>query len=109
VSNPLQSKSFDVLILGRKWRFRWQPQRWHAKRDGECDNPSEHEREIWVYDGLTGRYRLQIALHEWTHAAWWWLPEFLVRRLAKELSWFLWHHLKLRFTEDSDGCDQRHL
>lgn len=78
-----------LLILGKVWLLR-HVANLSASRQGECDAPSLPRKEIRIRSRLSGERKLEVLIHEMTHAANWHLDEEFVTAFAKDVSRALW-------------------
>ncbi len=72
-------------LLGKRWRLRFV----RALRDalGDCD---DELREIRVVEGLDGKERLRVMLHELVHAIDWHKDESYVDSVSRSMTNVLW-------------------
>lgn len=73
-----------VTILGKRWGLKFT----NLPRDvnGECDGPTEPEKEIRIRTGLSEKETLETILHECLHAADWSKDEAWVEDVACDLA-----------------------
>lgn len=78
-----------VNIMGRRYGLEFvRPQ--SAGWDGECDPPDARRKSIRINRSLTGKRKLETIVHEFSHAAAWWLSEEHVAKSSKDLAEILW-------------------
>lgn len=77
-----------VTIRGKAWKVeRVDP----GDGDiGHCDPPTARDRVIKIAPKLRGRMELDVALHEFLHAAYWDLDENAVEAAAEDIAAALW-------------------
>ncbi|MEM1225857.1 MAG: hypothetical protein AAGJ40_09170 [Planctomycetota bacterium] len=78
-----------VTISGRRYRFIYVDDL-DDESDGWCDAPGVRDKAIRVRETLEGRRRLEVEIHEMTHAADWTKDEEHVDQFAKDVSAVLW-------------------
>jgi hypothetical protein len=72
-----------VTVLGRLWNFRFAH---NLSNDGDCDQPDTKNKEIRVAASLDGERRLEVIIHEVTHAACWPFHEEFVEPFARDMA-----------------------
>lgn len=76
-----------VRILGKCWRLRFAP---NLANRGDCDPPTQLNKEIRIACSLRGEERLEVLIHEMVHAAGWHIDESFVERFARDAARSLW-------------------
>lgn len=87
-----------VRMLGKHWRLRFVPNL--GPNRGDCDPPDRQAKEIRVAAGLRGEERLEVLIHELSHAAGWHIAEEFVERFAADAARALW---RLGYRDSNDG------
>lgn len=68
--------------------------------EGYCDAPHKSGKRIVVSSRLTGREKLEVVIHEITHAAFWHLDEEYVLEFARDLSAVLHTRMGYRTSDE---------
>lgn len=81
-----------IKIMGRMWDLLFQrtDEMRSRKLLGLCDPPETKGRKIWVSPSLKGEERLEVIIHELTHAAGWHIDEPFVEQFGIDLARTLW-------------------
>ena len=72
-----------VTILGKRWRLRFAP---NMANRGDCDPPTQTNKEIRISNELRGEERLEVLIHELVHAAGWHIDESFVERFGRDVA-----------------------
>lgn len=76
-----------IRVLNKFWHLRFAP---NLANLGDCDPPSQPNKEIRVRSTLSGEERLDVLIHEMVHAAGWHIDERFVNQFASDLARALW-------------------
>lgn len=76
-----------VQILNKRWWLRFAP---NMGNRGDCDGPHKPDKEMRIASELRGSERLEILIHEITHAADWHKDEEFVDQFAHDMARILW-------------------
>jgi len=74
----------QITILGKRFQLRFVERLDKAR--GECDDPCQPKKEIRIRERLKGEQKLEVLIHEMTHAAGWHIDEKFVEQFAKDLA-----------------------
>jgi hypothetical protein len=77
-----------VTILGKRWRLRFT--KLARGTDGECDAPTDPDKEIRIAQGLGEKTQLETLIHEALHAADWSKDEAWVEQVGCDIARLLW-------------------
>jgi hypothetical protein len=97
---------FDHLVVVRRRRYRLRTvkprqMRFHNDKPfGECDSPSDANKEIRILYTLRGVQLLEVIIHELLHAALWDIDEEAISEAARDIARILWK-LGFRFDDAS--------
>ncbi len=75
-----------VSILGKFWRLLFTKDGLGSKNWGLCDPPTLRDKAIRVDPDLKGQKRMEIIIHEVTHASGFHLSEEYVEEFARDLA-----------------------
>lgn len=87
-----------IKILGKVWNLRFAP---NMANRGDCDPPTQPNKEIRIASSLRREERLEVLVHEMVHAAGWHIDETFVERFAADVARALW-----RLGYHCDGGDR---
>jgi len=80
----------NIVIMGKRFSLEYTNQMPDADTDGLCDSPTTIGKKIKVRRSLEDLRRLEIEIHEMTHAADWYKDEEWIDQFAKDISAALW-------------------
>lgn len=78
-----------VTIRGKRWRLLFDRVRKAADYHGYCDAPTLPNKTIKIDSRLRGEKRIEVLLHEITHAGHWDMSEEAVEEFARDAAHIL--------------------